>query len=437
MFGDLQYVQSLEKEIGELESDKADFSNIYDQLLQECVSKDVMCSYLHSLSDLDAHIELQPVEILEREFKKLKRSRIAIVKVRWNSKRSPEFTWERKYQMKLKYPHLFSDELSKASDYDNSGPVPQLQKTPDHNSSELDIHDHSNEPSSSNLVPNVSPPADKTNSSQQYTSVREGEESSTRYVDSSNMHTFYQHHQSEHRRTKDHPLEKVRRNPFKPVQTRRQLATYPKMCMFALAVSTAESTSIIKSMADHAWIKEMQKELHQFDRFKVWELVDKPFGKTVIKLKWLWKNKKDEDQTIIRNKARLVAKGYAQEEGINFEESFAPVDRLEAVRILSPTLHTNLLQSIRWTKVYRLRKALYGLKQALRAWYNELSNFLMSKGYGFYKKMEGDGLWHAKFEVTTLSGRKFTRSFKKKETKRKLLGKFTSEDILKFDNFLD
>nr|GFD11282.1 retrovirus-related Pol polyprotein from transposon TNT 1-94 [Tanacetum cinerariifolium] len=65
----------------------------------------------------------------------------------------------------------------------------------------------------------------------------------------------------------------------------------------------------------------------------VWELVDKPFGKSVIKLKWLWKNKMDEDQTVIRNKARLVAKGYAQEEGIDFKESFAPVACLEAVQI--------------------------------------------------------------------------------------------------------
>ncbi|GJV47373.1 retrovirus-related pol polyprotein from transposon TNT 1-94 [Tanacetum coccineum] len=80
-------------------------------------------------------------------------------------------------------------------------------------------------------------------------------------------------------------------------------------------------------------LEAMQEELHQFDRLKVWELVDKPFGKMIIKLKWLWKNKKDEDQTVIRNKARLVAKGYAQEEGIDFEESFAPVARLEAVRI--------------------------------------------------------------------------------------------------------
>ncbi|GKF62060.1 retrovirus-related pol polyprotein from transposon TNT 1-94 [Tanacetum coccineum] len=92
----------------------------------------------------------------------------------------------------------------------------------------------------------------------------------------------------------------VRRNPTMPVQTRRQLATDPEMCMFALM-------SV--------------------------KLVDKPFRKMIIKLKWLWKNKKDEDQTVIRNKARLVAKGYAQEEGIDFEESFAPVVRLEAVWI--------------------------------------------------------------------------------------------------------
>nr|GEW11109.1 hypothetical protein [Tanacetum cinerariifolium] len=65
----------------------------------------------------------------------------------------------------------------------------------------------------------------------------------------------------------------------------------------------------------------------------VWELVDKPFGKSIIRLKWLWKNKKDEDQSVIRNKARLVAKGFALEEGIDFEESFAPVASLEAVQI--------------------------------------------------------------------------------------------------------
>ncbi|GJR98774.1 retrovirus-related pol polyprotein from transposon TNT 1-94 [Tanacetum coccineum] len=72
-------------------------------------------------------------------------------------------------------------------------------------------------------------------------------------------------------------------------------------------------------------------QLHQFDRLKVRKLVDKPFGKIVINLKWLWKNKKDEYNTVIRNKARLVAKGYKHEEGIDFKESFAPFARLKEV----------------------------------------------------------------------------------------------------------
>ncbi|GJW78428.1 retrovirus-related pol polyprotein from transposon TNT 1-94 [Tanacetum coccineum] len=144
---------------------------------------------------------------------------------------------------------------------------------------------------------------------------------------------FNQPQDSEYRWTKDHPLTQVRGNPSKPVQTRRQLATDPEMCMFALTVSIVEPKNIKEAMADSAWIEAMQITFNQFDRLQVWELVDKPFGKNVIKLKWLWKNKKDEDQTVIRNKARLVAKGYAQEEGIDFDESFAPVARLEAVRI--------------------------------------------------------------------------------------------------------
>ncbi|GKD18017.1 retrovirus-related pol polyprotein from transposon TNT 1-94 [Tanacetum coccineum] len=140
-------------------------------------------------------------------------------------------------------------------------------------------------------------------------------------------------------------------------------------------------------MADSAWIEAMQDELHQFDRLK-----------------------KDEDQTIIHNKARLVAKGYAQEESIDFEESFAPVTRLEAVRIfVAHAAHksfpiyqmdvkmaflNSLLKEEVYVaqpegfvdpdhpeKVYLLKKALYGLKQAPKAWYDELSNFLMSKGF--------------------------------------------------------
>nr|GEY63298.1 copia protein [Tanacetum cinerariifolium] len=136
---------------------------------------------------------------------------------------------------------------------------------------------------------------------------------------------------------KEHLQDDEFNNPFcTPVQEVAESSSHnidPEMCMFALTVSTAEPKNIKEAMADSAWIEVMQEELHQFDQLQVWELVDKPFSKTVIKLKWLWKNKKDEDQTVIHNKARLVAKGYAQEEGIDFEESFTPVARLEVVWI--------------------------------------------------------------------------------------------------------
>nr|GEV86462.1 retrovirus-related Pol polyprotein from transposon TNT 1-94 [Tanacetum cinerariifolium] len=163
--------------------------------------------------------------------------------------------------------------------------------------------------------------------------AQEEAETSSCNVGNSHVPNFNQPHVSEYRWTKDHPLEQIRGNPSRPIQTRRQLATDPEMCLFALTVSMAEPKNIKEAMADLAWIEAMQEELYQFDRLQVWELVDKPFGKSIIKLKWLWKNKKDKDQTVIRNKARLVAKGYAQEEGIDFEESFASVARLEAVWI--------------------------------------------------------------------------------------------------------
>nr|GEZ36153.1 hypothetical protein [Tanacetum cinerariifolium] len=114
---------------------------------------------------------------------------------------------------------------------------------------------------------------------------------------------------------------------------------------------------------------------------------DRPLCKNVINMKWLWKNKHNEENTIIRNKSRLVAKGYAQKEGIDFEESFAPVARLEAVQLFIAYEEVYVNQQDGFVdpynpdKVYCLKKALYGLKQALRVWYDELSNFLVSKGF--------------------------------------------------------
>nr|GEW03289.1 retrovirus-related Pol polyprotein from transposon TNT 1-94 [Tanacetum cinerariifolium] len=163
-----------------------------------------------------------------------------------------------------------------------------------------------------------------------------------------------------------------------------------------MASDRAEPKNIKEAMADHAWIEAMQEELRQFERLDVCELVDRPLCKNVINMKWLWKNKCDEKNTISRNKAHLVAKGYSLAKGIDFEESFAPVTRLEVVRIFIayvahksfPIYQTDVKiaflndplkeevymnQPDRFidphhpNKVYRLKKALYGLTQASRA----------------------------------------------------------------------
>nr|GEV05543.1 hypothetical protein [Tanacetum cinerariifolium] len=265
--------------------------------------------------------------------------------------------------------HIRFDEIKEMSEMsvanDISGLVPQRQKASDYDNSDL--------------VPqlqNVSSLTDAQVPLQQELDLLFGllydeffttevVESSSYNIGNSNVLTFNQPQVFEYRWTKDHPLEQVRRNPSKPVQTRRQLATDPEMCMFALTVSTAKPKNIKEAMADYAWIEAMQEELHQFNRLQVWELVDKPF-----------------------------AKRYAQEEGIDFEESFSPVARLEAIWIFvaydahksfpiyqmdvkTAFLNGPLKEEVYVSqpdgfvdpdhpeKVYRLRKTLYGLKQAL------------------------------------------------------------------------
>ncbi|GJS56255.1 retrovirus-related pol polyprotein from transposon TNT 1-94 [Tanacetum coccineum] len=178
--------------------------------------------------------------------------------------------------------------------------------------------------------------------------------------------------------TKSHPLEQVIGDPSKLVMTRNRLQTDSELCMYALTVSTLEPKNIKEAMSDHSWIESMQDKLHQFERLDVWELVHRPDRKNII----------------------------VQEEGIDFEESFAPVARLEAVRkFIAFVAHKNitifqmdvkiaflngpLKEEVYVSQpdgyvdpdfldhVYRLKKALYDLKQAPRAWYDKLSSFLI------------------------------------------------------------
>ncbi|GKG21438.1 retrovirus-related pol polyprotein from transposon TNT 1-94, partial [Tanacetum coccineum] len=104
-------------------------------------------------------------------------------------------------------------------------------------------------------------------------------------------------------------------------------------CLFACLLSSIEPANVVEALKDADWVSAMQEELDQFARLKVWRLVPRPKGKTIINTKWIFKNKKDESSLVIRNKVRLVAQGYRQEEGINYDDTFAPVARIEAIRL--------------------------------------------------------------------------------------------------------
>ena len=172
----------------------------------------------------------------------------------------------------------------------------------------------------------------------------------------------------------------------------------------------------------------MHEELHQFVWNDVWEIVPRPKGVNVIGTKWIFKNKSDEHGTVIRNKSRLVAQGYTQVEEIDFDETFAPVARLESIRILlaiashlnfklyqmdvKSTFLNGMLQEevyveqpkgfvdpYRPDDVYKLKRVLYGLKQTPRVWYDRLTAYLTEHGF---KRGSAD---------TTLFKRKDNNSF--------------------------
>ena len=99
-------------------------------------------------------------------------------------------------------------------------------------------------------------------------------------------------------------------------------------------MSKIEPKNVKEALTDTFWIEAMQEELNQFKRSEVWDLVPRPEGVNVIGTKWIFKNKSDEHGTVTKNKARLVAQGYTQIEGMDFDETFAPVARLESIRLL-------------------------------------------------------------------------------------------------------
>nr|GEU44049.1 hypothetical protein [Tanacetum cinerariifolium] len=155
------------------------------------------------------------------------------------------------------------------------------------------------------------------------------------------------------------------------------------ICTFACFLSQKEPKRVHQALKNPSWIEAMQEELLQSKMQKVWVLVDLPHGKRAIGTKWVFRNKKNEKGIVIRNKARLVTQGHTQKEGIDYEEVFAPVARIEAIRLylayasfmgfmvyqMDDPDHPN--------KVYKVVKALYGLHQAPRASYETMANYLL------------------------------------------------------------
>jgi regulator of extracellular matrix RemA (YlzA/DUF370 family) len=128
---------------------------------------------------------------------------------------------------------------------------------------------------------------------------------------------------------KNHPESQIIGDKSAGVETRRKLAFDSEQAMLSLI----EPKSVNEAIKSKYWIKSMNEELDQIEKNQTWELVPRPKDKNVIGTKWIFKNKLNENGEIIKNKARLVCKGYSQVEGIDFEETFSPVARLEAIRM--------------------------------------------------------------------------------------------------------
>ncbi|GJV37203.1 putative ribonuclease H-like domain-containing protein [Tanacetum coccineum] len=243
---------------------------------------------------------------------------------------------------------------------------------------------------------------------------------------------------------KDHPLDQMIGDLQSATQTRKisknlvehgfvstiQQRTNHKdlqNCFLACFLSQEEPKKVIHALKDPSWIEAMQEELLQFKLQEVWTLVDLPNGKRAIGSKWVFRNKKDERRIMIRNKARLVAQGYTQEEGIDYDEVFAPIARIEAIRLFlayasfkdfvvyqmdvkSVFLYGKIEEEVYVCqppgfedpdfpdRVYKVEKALYGLHQAPRAWYETLSTYLLDNRFQrgkidktlFIKRQKGD-----------------------------------------------
>ncbi|GJZ33732.1 putative ribonuclease H-like domain-containing protein [Tanacetum coccineum] len=236
-------------------------------------------------------------------------------------------------------------------------------------------------------------------------------------------------------------------------------------CLFACFLSQEEPKKVVQALKDPSWIEAMQEELLHFKLQEFWTLVELPNGKRVIGTKWVFRNKKDERGIVIKNKARLVAQEYTQEEGIDYDEVFAPVARIEAIWLFlayssfkdfvvyqmdvqSAFLYGKIEEEVYVYKppgfedpyfpnrVYKVEKALYGLHQALRAW--DKSDILFVQVYvddiilGSTRKnmcTEFEKMMHKKFQMSSIGDLTFFLERTPIETQKVLLKDADGEDV--------
>ncbi|GJY48020.1 putative ribonuclease H-like domain-containing protein, partial [Tanacetum coccineum] len=203
---------------------------------------------------------------------------------------------------------------------------------------------------------------------------------------------------------KDHLVEQIIRDLNSAPQTRRMTKSMNEHamfssvqqrtnhkdfqnCLFACFLSQEEPKKVVQALKNPRWIEAMQEELLQFKLQEVWTLVELPNGKRAIGTRWIFMNKKDERGIVIKNKARLVAQGYTQEEGIDYDEFFAPMDVKSAFLYGKIEEEVYVCQPPGFEdpdfpdRVYKVEKALYGLHQAPRAWYEIVSTYLLDNGF--------------------------------------------------------
>nr|GFB77208.1 hypothetical protein [Tanacetum cinerariifolium] len=177
--------------------------------------------------------------------------------------------------------------------------------------------------------------------------------------------------------TKDTASQEVK----KDVSSLRYIAL-PDWVHDALLESSSKPKKVSDALQDPSWVEAMHEELLQFKIQNVWTLVDCPKRVRPIRTKWVLKNNKDERGIVVRNKARLLAQGHTQEEGIDYDEVFAPVARIKAIRLfLAYASLMGFTDPAFPAKVYKVEKAMYGLHQAPKAWYGTLSKYLLMNGF--------------------------------------------------------